>query len=288
MGSQTARISPPPAVSTQQRDLLANHPHEAAEHRRILFERGSGLASVWRNFQVFLNDLGAAPSKEHVVTRLAPGDLTYGPGKVAWMHRDRQPVLVDLLSTVKPVSEDNHSQWVKVRETQMEYSALAKLLGVPFEAMAMALRNNISPEVLVQNASIREALIKVETPWLNDERREAFMLGYRMWHMQIQQDYVASATPAFLYVYSALPAMVKLRRNLEELDLWDPPTLVGKAQRRDHDLWRRYCEAMMRVESARMDCPRVPQYSLSTDVAPMWESVQRLEQRFRGSAAPLR
>jgi hypothetical protein len=272
-------------VSTQQKDLLAAHPHEAAEHRRILFERGSGLASVWRNFPTFLNDLGPAPSNEHVATRLAPGDLTYGPGKVAWMHRDRQPVLVDLLSLAKPAQEDNHSQWIKVRETQMEYSSLAKLLGVPFEAMSMALRNGMSPEMLVQNASIREALIKVETPWLNEERREAFMMGYRMWHMLILPDYVASATPAFLYVYSALPAMVKLKRGLEDLDLWDPPTLQGKAQRRDHDLWRRYCEAMMRVESARMDCPRVPQYSLATDVAPMWESVQRLEQRFRGPAA---
>ncbi len=38
---------------------------------------------------------------------------------------------------------------------------------------------------------------------------------------------------------------------------------------------------MMRVESARMDCPKVPQYSLATDVAPMWDSVKRLEQRFR-------
>jgi hypothetical protein len=270
-----------PAAPAQQRDLLAKYPHEAAEHRRILFERGSGLAAVWRNFPVFLDDLGPAPSREHVVTRLAPGDLTYGPGRAAWMHRDRQPVLVDLLSTVKPAAEDNHSQWIKVRDAQMEYSALAKLLGVPFEAMAMALRAGIAPEVLVQNASIREALIKVETPWLNDERREAFMMGYRMWHMQIQPDYVASATPAFLYVYSALPAMVKLRRSLEDLDLWDPATLVGKAQRRDHDLWRRYCEAMMRVESARMDCPRVPQHSLSTDVAPMWDAVKRLEERFR-------
>ena len=273
-GQLAANGGQPPSAPEQYR-------HEAAEHRRILFERGSGLSPAWKSFRNFLDDLGPAPSYEHMATRLMAGDLTYGPGRVAWIHRSFQRQPVDPLANYVPPSSESYSQWVTVRGATMEYSELAKVLGVPFEAMAMALRNNVTPDQLVKQASVAETLSQAPTPWLSPERRDAFITGYRMWHMLIQPAYAAEATPSFLFIYSALPSMLKLKQQLEDIGLWDPPTEKGKDQRRNHDLWRRYCEHMARIESARTDIPALQQYPLSTHVAEMWEHVKKLEQRYR-------
>ncbi len=269
------------AGARQQPGVPDQFRHEAAEHRRILFERGSGLSPTWKSFRVFLSDLGPAPSDEHMATRLMAGDLTYGPGRVAWIHRSYNRPPVDPLAHFMPSSGESYSQWVTVRGTQIEYTELARVLGVPFDAMAVALRNHVTPDQLVQQASIAETLTQAPTPWLTPERRDAFMTGYRMWHMQIQPAYAAEAAPSFLFIYSALPSMLKLRRQLVEIELWDPPTNKGKEQRRDHDLWRRYCEHIARIESARADHAPLKQYSLTTQVEDMWEHVKKLEQRYR-------
>ena len=44
------------------RGLHQEYKHEAAEHRRILFERGSGLSPSWKDFRNFLQDLGPSGS----------------------------------------------------------------------------------------------------------------------------------------------------------------------------------------------------------------------------------
>ena len=268
---------------SQQPSAPEPYKHEAAEHRRILFERGSGVSPTWKSFRTFLSDLGPAPSDAHIATRLMAGDLTYGPGRVAWVHRSYQRTPVDPLAGLAPATGEAFGQWATVRGTVIGYSELAQVLGVPFEAMAVALRNQVTPDQLVQQASIAETLSQAPSPWLGPERREAFMTGYRMWHMQIQPTHAAKATPSFLFIYSALPSMLKLKQQLTEIGLWDPPTARGKEQRRDHDLWRRYCEQMARIESARADCPPLLQYSLATQVQEMWEHVKTLEQRFRTS-----
>ncbi|MDB5459074.1 MAG: hypothetical protein JWO72_815 [Caulobacteraceae bacterium] len=281
MAENAAAILPGDVVRMDQKTLLTTYRHEASEHRRILFERGSGLCPTWQNFTKFLTDLGPAPSTDHLATRLAAGDLTYGPGKVAWIHRDRQPVLVDPLASIRQAPPESHSQRLIIRGTPVEHTALARLLGVPFDAMAVALRNKVSPEALLQQASIAKTLMQAETPWLASERREAFLMAYRMWHMQVRPNYAAVATPAFLFIYSALPNMLKLKRSLTDLDLWDPPTVRGKNERRDHDLWRRYCEAMARVESARVDCSISRHFSLTSELQPMWDRIRAAEERYR-------
>lgn len=266
--------------AAQQADIVP-YKHEAAEHRRILFERGSGLAPSWKDFRVFLNDLGPAPSHEHLVMRLMAGDLTYGPGKVAWIHRSFQRAPVNPLARIAPKSGDSYSQWVTVQGRQVEYTDLARALGVPFEAVAVALRNNISPEQLIQQASVAQTLSQAPSPWLSDERREAFMTGYRMWHMMILPPYAAEASPGFLFLFGGLPNLLALKKQLIDIGLWDPPTQKGKEQRQNHDLWRRYCENMARMESARVEIGPLRQYSLSTEVEAMWEHVKKLERRYR-------
>lgn len=264
-----------------QKALLQDYKHEAAEHRRILFERGSGLSPSWKNFRSFLQDLGPAPSGEHLATRLMAGDLTYAPGRVAWIHRSFHRAPVNPLARFTPKSGESYSQWVTVQGTPIEFTDLARTLGVPFGAMAMALRNGVTPDQLVQQSSIAETLAQGPSPWLSEERREAFMTGYRMWHMQIQPQHAADASPGFLFIFGVLPNMLKLKQSLVEIDLWDPPTNKGKEQRQNHDLWRRYCEHMARIESARVEIAALRQYSLVTQVEDMWEHVKKLERRYR-------
>jgi hypothetical protein len=268
-------------AAAQRSEIVQEYKHEAAEHRRILFERGSGLSPPWKDFRVFLNDIGPAPSQEHLVMRLMAGDLTYAPGKVAWIHRSFQRAPVNPLARVAAKSGDSYSQWVTVQGRQVEFTDLAKALGVPFEAVAVALRNNITPEQLIQQASIAQTLSEAPSPWMSDERREAFMTGYRMWHMLILPPYAADATPGFLFLFGGLPHMLTIKKQLADLDLWDPPTQRGKEQRENHDLWRRYCENIARMESARVEISPLKQYSLSTEVEPMWEHVKKLERRYR-------
>jgi len=270
------------ARTMPQKDLLNKYRHEAGEHRRILFERGSGMSPSWQNFRQFLADIGPSPSPAHIVTRLAAGDLTYAPGKVTWMHKDRQPIPFDPLATMVSRPQTSQGHWTDIKGKSVEYSDLAKHLGVPFEVMSVALRNCESPEELVQQASIAETLVRSDTAtWLAPERRDAFYRAYRMWHMQILPRYAAAATPAFLYLYSALPTMVKARESLIAEQLWNPHTDKGKRERAEHPLWRRFGDVMVRVEAARAEFEIYKQYSLFTEVDELWRRVQQTEVRFR-------
>jgi hypothetical protein len=270
------------AKAMPQKDLLTKYRLEAMEHRRILFERGSGMSASWQNFRQFLSDMGPTPSPNHIVTRLAAGDLTYAPGKVTWMHRDRQPVPHDPLANLASRPQSSMGQWAQVRGKPVEYADLAKHLGVPFEVMTVALRNNASAEEMVQQASIAETLVRSDPAhWLAPERRDAFFKAYRMWHMQVQPRYAAAATPAFLYLYSALPSMVKARDTLIGLELWNPPTDKGKIERGEHPMWRKFCDVMVRVEAARTEFEIYKQYNLFTQINELWQRVLQTEVRFR-------
>ncbi len=270
------------ARTLSQQALLSKYRHEAAEHRRILFERGSGMSSSWSNFRQFLTDMGPAPGPDHLVTRLAAGDLTYAPGKVSWMHRDRQPIPYDPLANLDSRPQTCVGHWTNIRGKVVEFADLAKHLGVPFEVMNVALRNTRSPEELVQQASIAETLVRSDqAEWLAPERRDAFFKAYRMWHMQVLPRYASAATPAFLYLYSALPTMVKAREQLIEISLWNPPTDKGKRERGEHPNWRRFCDVMVRVEAARTEFEIYKQYSLFNEINELWQRVQQTEVRFR-------
>ncbi len=264
-----------------QKKLMVKYRHEAAEHRRILFGRGSGMCSTWRSFRQFLADMGPAPDSDHLVTRVTAGDLTYAPGKCAWIHRDRQPVLAPV--PADPAAARTYGHWASVDGNPVEYGALARRLGVPFEAMAVALRTGQSPEELLEQAAVAEKMTAMEAHWLppEPERRDAFFTAFRMWHMQVHPRYAAAATPAFLYLYSALPGMQKNRDDLIELNLWNPPTEQGRQRRNNHNLWRRYCDSMIRVEGARMEFAIYKQYSLTDQIDELWVRLQQAEERFR-------
>jgi len=148
----------------------------------------------------------------------------------------------------------------------------------------MALRNRATADELVQHAEIAETLAQGDPDWLAADRRDAFMMGYRMWHMQVQPRFAAAASPAFLYLFSALPGMLKARDSLVELGLWNPATQKAKAERDIHPLWRRFTDSAVRVESARQEFAIYKQYSLWTEIDELWARVKLAEDRFRKAA----
>ena len=268
-----------------QKDLVTLYPHEAGEHRKIVFARGTGMCASWNSFRQFLVDLGPAPDADHLATRLAAGDLTYAAGKVAWIHRDRQPHLIDRSVQIRPSGRPQRaagaSRWTTLRGEPIEYGDLADQLGVPVDTMAMALKSRPTADELVQHASIAETLSQGDPAWLAADRKDAFMMGYRMWHMQVHPRFAAAATPAFLYLFSALPGMIKCRDGLVELELWNPATQKGKGERDAHPLWRRFTDSAVRVESARQEFAIYKQYSLWTEIDELWARVSQAEERFR-------
>jgi len=282
--------TPPHVIEARcldQKDLATLYPHETAEHRKILFARGTGMCAGWNSFRQFLADLGPAPDEDHLATRLSATDLTYAAGRVAWIHRDRQPSLVDHVSMIRARSQGETpagARWTTVRGQPVEFGALADHLGVPVDAMAAALRSRPTADELVQHAEIAETLSQVDPEWLAADRRDAFMMGYRMWHMQVQPRFAAAATPAFLYLFSALPSMLKARDSLVELGLWNPSTQKAKGERDNHPLWRRFTDSAVRVETARQEFAIYKQYSLWTELDELWSRVKLAEERFRKPA----
>lgn len=288
MATEAATSHVADARTMDPKQLMAKYRYEASEHRRIVMGRGSGLDPIWRDFRRFLTDLGPAPDTDHIVTRLVHGTLTYGPGKCAWIHRDNQP-------KPPPPPEvptgPTFGVWASIDGKPVEYGALARGLGVTVESMAGAMRSGQTVEGLVERAAVTESLtnsVSSDAGWLpqEKEKREAFLMAYRMWHMQVGPRFVTSATPAFLYIYSALPGMIETRDELIGIDLWDPPTERGRQLRSQHNLWRRFCESMMKVEAARADFAIYKQYSLTHQLDDLWARVQQAETRFRAKTPP--
>jgi hypothetical protein len=100
-----------------------------------------------------------------------------------------------------------------------------------------------------------EALIDDDASWLpsDRERRAAFLRMFRLWHGHVLPEFSARATPAFLFLATALPVMAEARDELKAQGLWEPPEDALRAQRDAHPSWRKYCEFLPRSQQAAME-----------------------------------
>jgi hypothetical protein len=132
-----------------------------------------------------------------------------------------------------------------------------------------------------------QALIDANLSWLpaEAERRMGFMQLYRVWRSHVRAEYTEAATPAFLFLVSALPTLVDAREELKDLDLWEPLGERAHVAREAHPAWKRYCEFLPRAQAA---CERVENYrsySLFTELDALHERVIRTERRYREGVA---
>lgn len=132
------------------------------------------------------------------------------------------------------------------------------------------------------------ALIDEEAPWLPPEpdRKSAFLQVFRYWHSQVRPENAAKATPAFLFLVTALPVMVQARDDLKALNLWEPPGEHSRQARDQHPAWKKYCEFLPRAQQALQELDAYRHLSLLTGLDDLNARVAKAEKRFREGAPP--
>jgi hypothetical protein len=127
------------------------------------------------------------------------------------------------------------------------------------------------------------ALIDETAPWLPDEseRRTAFLQVYRYWHAQVRPEYAHKAKPAFLFLVTALPVMVKARDTLEAQNLWEPPGEHSRQLRDQHSSWKKYCEFLPRATQALQELDDYRHLSLLTALDDLNGRITKAEKKFR-------
>jgi hypothetical protein len=132
------------------------------------------------------------------------------------------------------------------------------------------------------------SLIDETAPWLPDEaeRRTAFLQVFRYWHAQVRPEYAHKARPAFLFLVTALPVMVKARDTLVALDLWEPHGEHSRQRRDQHASWKKYCEFLPRAQQALQELDDYRHLSLLTALDDLNGRITKAETRFREGLAP--
>jgi hypothetical protein len=126
-------------------------------------------------------------------------------------------------------------------------------------------------------------LIDDTAPWLPDEedRKVAFLQVFRYWHAQVRPEYAHKARPAFLFLVTALPVMVKARDTLQALNLWEPPGEHSRQARDVHPAWKKYCEFLPRATQALQELDDYRHLSLLLALDDLNGRVIKAEKKFR-------
>jgi len=130
------------------------------------------------------------------------------------------------------------------------------------------------------------ALIDLDAPWLPDEaeRKTAFLQVFRYWHAQVRPEFAHKAKPAFLFLVTALPVMVKARDTLTALDLWEPHGEHSRQKRDQHSSWKKYCEFLPRAQQALQELDDYRHLSLLTALDDLNGRITKAERKFREGA----
>ena len=127
------------------------------------------------------------------------------------------------------------------------------------------------------------SLIDESSSWLPDEadRKTAFLQVFRYWHAQVRPEFAHKAKPAFLFLVTALPVMVKARDTLVELDLWEPHGEHSRQKRDQHPSWKKYCEFLPRATQALQELDDYRHLSLLTALDDLSGRITKAEKKFR-------
>lgn len=289
-------------LSTQE--LHRKYSAEASTHRNILISRGTGVAPQWRDFKVFLEEVGQKPSADYNLVLLNRYERTYGPGRARWMTAEEQAahevefdrlraeqmreeqLLLHQAAAAKRASAPgapSFGQWTPMGGKQVAYTEVAKRLAIPVNALSRTMPPGANADELVKRAAASNDLINENATWLPPDpvRKAGFFEAYRIWHLQVQPQFARAATPTFLFLYIALPVMKQCRDELMDLDLWNPLGQRALNARDNHPAWKKYTEFMPRAQVAMMEIPIYATYSLLSDLDALCERITTAEKRFR-------
>jgi hypothetical protein len=269
----------------QLRTLLIEFTLEAAEHRRIVFDRNAKFPESWRDFRQFLLLLGPAPG-EHYRVMPTVGEKGYDQ-RSRWEHKSAKRQAQPNPASRQSSPDATYSQWTMMAGKPIEYTTLSRTLNVPFENMAVALNAGRSPDEIVQQSSVATTM-SLQMDWFSSDqqRQDAFRGAYRAWHMKVEGRFSGAATPKFLYLYILLPEMIRCKATLLEADLWDPLSERHRSMRDASPAWKRYCELFPKAQVAVQEMDIYRQYSLTSQLEDLWTRVETAEKRFRGVKLP--
>ncbi len=277
------RGAPPDASQPAIAALMEAHPREAAIHKAILTQRGTGVAAAWQKFEQFLADLGPAPDETHELRFVYADSFSYGPGLVEW-------VKCDAPKTYKPrppPPTEAYSQWAQVNGKSVSYSDFVRSTGGTFKELAPVLNAQVTPDQILDQKAVAEKNIRQDASWLppQAERRDAFLAAYRLWHMQVLPKFAEAATPEFLFLFIAVGQLMKARDELDAIGLFSRTSNAKKQQREDQPAWKRYCELLPKAQAALATIPTYNSYSLFNELEELHPRITVAEQRFRGVTA---
>ena len=135
----------------------------------------------------------------------------------------------------------------------------------------------------VSEAVAASDLIDEEAGWLpaDPERREAFLQVFRFWHSRVRPQYAAQATPALLYLVTALPVLIKARDELKADHLWEPKSDEAQMERESHPAWKKYCEFLPRAQQASAEIKAYRTISLVSGLDDLFARVTAAEKMYR-------
>jgi hypothetical protein len=139
------------------------------------------------------------------------------------------------------------------------------------------------PQADVPEAVAASALIDEEAGWLpaDPERRDAFLQVFRFWHSRVRPQYASQATPAFLYLVTALPVLIKARDELKVDRLWEPKSDASQLERESHPAWKKYCEFLPRAQQASAEIKAYRTVSLVSGLDDLFARVTAAEKMYR-------
>ena len=263
------------------RELMVQYRREADTHRSIMLRRGTGVTSEWKNFRQFLLDTGPCPSPDHLLLPIFEHENSFGPGKVHWAPRGTIP----RPAPPKPVNmkREGYGQWAMLRGETISYSGISDTLATPLQPILRALNDGSTPDRVDAEVRAADQMVNHKAIWLPAEgkRRESFFMAFRAWRLAIKPELKAHATPAFLFLYTALPVMRDSRDDLVRLDLWKPLTHSKWSAREAHIAWKRYCEMMPRAQVALSEVKAYASYSLESELDVLCARILEAEKRMR-------
>jgi hypothetical protein len=221
-----------------------------------------------------------APAKPEPLAKLEakrpPGPQTRGPAPLKGPAPTRAAAATAAAGAARASAASNASA-----KPAAARPAAAKPAPVTASSLARAAQATTAPARVPANSLIDE-----NAPWLPDEadRKAAFLQVYRYWHYQVRPEFSKKARPAFLFLVTALPVMIKARDTLKSLNLWEPPGEHSRQLRDQHAAWKKYCEFLPRATEALQELDDYRHLSLLTAMDDLSSRITKAEARFREPA----
>lgn len=263
IGGALKPFAPPPWLKKikdmNQPALFSTYGREAMVHRDLIVSRAP-MPSTWRSFRQFMLDVGPAPEGDGWILSLVDDSQRgYEPGKVRWAKA------ADPLAFYwRKEPGDLQGEWNRSPHSDDAVEPIAPV------------GPEVDEETLFHGNGVEQ--------WLppDPDKRAAFKQAFRFWRSQVKPAHRAAAKPAFLFLYSTCLLLKDLRNELIAAGLWDAHT--ARQQERDrHPAWGKYCEHLMRAESALITLPEFGGYSLYSDLDKLIERLVKTEHKYRMS-----